>query len=94
MRCHDLGRTIVVVVPLIEYKRGDSSKIELSKNRHAKGEDKVSRDYNAVKGLGKMPNVRGRKLKTVRQKRGSSHLKTKYFLCQGQHCARDCPKRR
>ncbi|RVW81733.1 hypothetical protein CK203_049489 [Vitis vinifera] len=78
---------------LMDYKKGDSSKVESLEDSHATGGgDEVSKDHNAPrKGLGKMPNVR--------EGRGKEEMKKftpkiKCFLCDGPHWAQDCPKRK
>ena len=55
----DLATAMAVMESLIDYKRGDSSKVECSEDSHAKGgRGEVLRDHNAVRmGLSKTPNV-------------------------------------
>ncbi|RVW43565.1 hypothetical protein CK203_107076 [Vitis vinifera] len=89
----DLATAIAVAESLMDYKRGDSSKVESLENSHATGgEDEVPRDHNAPKkGSGKTPNVREGRGKAERKE---FTLKTKCFLCDGPHWARDCLKRK
>ncbi|KAL6312372.1 hypothetical protein AAG906_008044 [Vitis piasezkii] len=56
----DLATAMVVAESLMDYKRGDSSKVESLEDSHATGGgDEVSRDHNAPRmGSGKTPNVR------------------------------------
>ncbi|RVW89399.1 Oxysterol-binding protein-related protein 3C [Vitis vinifera] len=63
LRCRgvqDLATAMVVVESLMDYKRGDSSKVESLEDSHATGGgDEVSKDHNAPRmGSGKTPNVR------------------------------------
>ncbi|RVW19633.1 hypothetical protein CK203_112385, partial [Vitis vinifera] len=89
----DLATAIAVAESLMDYKRGDSSKVESLEDSHATGgEDEVPRDHNAPKkGSGKTPNVREGRDKAERKE---FTLKTKCFLCDGPHWARDCLKRK
>ena len=89
----DLDTTKAVVESLIDYKRGDSSKVESLEDSYAMGGgNKVSRDYNASRmGSGKTPNVREGRGKAERKK---FTPKIKCFMCDGPHWARDCPKRK
>ena len=54
----DLATAMAVMESLIDYKRGDSSKVECSEDSHAKGgRGEVLRDHNAIRmGSGKTPN--------------------------------------
>ncbi|RVW27270.1 hypothetical protein CK203_103098 [Vitis vinifera] len=56
----DLDTTKAVVESLIDYKRGDSSKVESLEDSHATGGgDEVSKDHNAPRmESGKTPNIR------------------------------------
>nr|CAN82111.1 hypothetical protein VITISV_002744 [Vitis vinifera] len=89
----DLATAMAVAESLMDYKRGDSSKIESLEDSHAMGGgDEVPRDHNALKkGLGKTPNVREGRGKAERKE---FTPKIKCFLCDGPHWARDCPKRK
>ena len=84
---------MAVVESLMDYKRGDSSKVESLEDSHATGgRDEVSKDHNALRmGSGKTPNIR--------EGRGEGEMKEftpkiKCFLCDGPHWAWDCPKRK
>ena len=50
---------MAIMESLIDYKRGDSSKVECSEDSHVKGgRGEVLRDHNDVRmGSGKTPNV-------------------------------------
>ena len=89
----DLATAMAVAESLTDYKRGNSSKDESLEDSHAMGgEDEVPRDNNAPKKeSGKTPNVREGRGKAERKE---FTLKTKCFLCDGPHWARDCPKRK
>ena len=84
---------MAVIESLMDYKRGDSSQVESLEDSHATGGgDEVSRDHNApIMGSGKMPNIREGRGK---MKRKEFTPKSKCFLCDGPHWARDCPKRK
>ena len=77
---------MAVAESLMDYKRGDSSKVESLGDSHATGgRDKVSRDHNALRmGLGKTPNVREGRGKA---KRKEFMPKIKCFLCDDPHWA-------
>ena len=55
----DLATAMVIEKSLIDYKRGDSSKVEYLEDSHTTGGgNEVSRDHNTPRlGLGKTPNV-------------------------------------
>ena len=96
LRCRgiqDLATTMAVVGSLMNYKRGDSSKVESLEDSHTMGRrDEVSRDHNALRmGLGKTPNIQEGRGKAERKE---FMPKIKCFLCDGPHWARDCPKRK
>ena len=77
----------------MNYKMGDSSKVESLEDIHATGEgDEVSKDHNAPRmGSTKTPNVREGRGKAEMKE---FTLKIKCFLCDGPYWARDCPKRK
>ena len=77
----------------MNYKMGDSSKVESLEDIHATGEgDEVSKDHNAPRmGSTKTPNVREGRGKAERKE---FTPKIKCFLCDDPHWARDCPKRK
>ena len=77
---------MAVVESLMDYKRGDSSKVESLEDSHATGGgDEVSRDHNAPRmGSGKMPNVQEGRGKAERK---NFTLKIKCFLCDGPQWA-------
>ncbi|RVW75829.1 hypothetical protein CK203_055119 [Vitis vinifera] len=89
----DLATAMAVAESLMDYKRGDSSKVESLEDSHAMGGgDEVPRDHNAPKkGSGKTSNVREGRDKAERKE---FTPKIKCFLCDGPHWARDCPKRK
>ncbi|KAJ9693691.1 hypothetical protein PVL29_009579 [Vitis rotundifolia] len=89
----DLATAMAVAESLTDYKRGDSSKVESLEDSHTTGGgDEASRDHYAPRmGSGKTPNVREGKGKAERKE---FTPKIKCFLCDGQHWARDCPKRK
>ncbi|KAJ9690623.1 hypothetical protein PVL29_013000 [Vitis rotundifolia] len=89
----DLATTMAVAESLMDYKRGDSSKVESLEDSHTTGGgDEASRDHYAPRmGSGKTPNVREGKGKAERKE---FTPKIKCFLCDGPHWARDCPKRK
>ena len=95
LRCcgvQDLAMTLVVVVSLVEYKRGDFSKPKpLSKGNHAKSRgDKGPKSYNSSKEwLNKTSNA-----KEDKGKWEEFTLKTSCFLCDSSHWTWDCPKRK
>ena len=77
---------MVVAKSLMDYKRGDSSKVESLEDSHATGrENEVSRDHNTLRmGSSKTLNVR--------EGRGKVNMneftpKIKCFLCDGPHWA-------
>ena len=84
---------MAVAESLMDYKRGDSSKVESLEDSHATGgRDEVSKNHNALRmGSGKTPNIREGRVKAERKEFMS---KIKCFLCDGPHWARDCPKRK
>ena len=90
--------TMVVVVSLVEYKRGEFSKPKpLSKGSHAKsGGDKRPKSYNSSKEwLNKTFNVKEDKGKGKgKGKREEFTFKTSCFLCDSSHWAWDCLKRK
>lgn len=78
--------------PLVEYKKRDSSKPKPpSKGNHTRGrENKWSKSYSTTNKISS---------KTSSGKEGKDNnkwkeftLRTNYFLCNGPHRARDCPK--
>ena len=75
---------MAVAESLMDYKRGDSSKVESLEDSHATGGgDVVSRDHNAPRmGSGKTPNAREGRGKA---KRKEFTPKIKCFLCDGPH---------
>ncbi|KAL6346952.1 hypothetical protein AAG906_006012 [Vitis piasezkii] len=77
----DLATAMAVAESLTDYKREDSYKVESLEDSHATGGGaEVSKDNNTPRmGSGKTPNFTP---------------KIKYFLCDGPHWARDCPKRK
>ena len=77
---------MAVAESLMDYKRGDSSKVESLEDSHATGEgDEVSRDHNTPRmGSGKTSNVREGRGKA---KRKEFMPKIKCFVCDGQHLA-------
>ena len=77
----------------MNYKMGDSSKVESLEDIHATGEgDEVSKDHNAPRmGSTKTPNVREGRGKAERKE---FTPKIKCFLCDGPHWTRDCPKKK
>ncbi|RVW81587.1 hypothetical protein CK203_049485 [Vitis vinifera] len=89
----DLATTMAVAESFVDYKRGDSSKVESLEDSHVTGGgDEVSRDHNAPRmGSGKTPNVREERGKVERKE---FMPKIKCFLCNGPHLAQDFPKRK
>ena len=75
---------MTVVESLTYYKRGNSSKVESSKDNYTMGRgDEVSRDHNTPRmGSGKTPNFWEGKRKT---KRKEFMPKITCFLCDGPH---------
>ena len=71
---------MAVAESLMDYKRGDSSKVESLEDSHATcGGDEVSRDHNAPRmGSGKTPNVQEGRGKAERKELTP---KIKCFLC-------------
>ena len=69
---------------LMNYKIGDSSKVESLEDSHATGRgDRVSKDHNAPRmGSTKTPNVREGRGKVERKE---FMPKIKCFLCDGPH---------
>ena len=84
---------MTVVESLMNYKMGDSSKVESLEDIHATGEgDEVSKDHNAPRmGSTKTPNVREGRGKAERKE---FTPKIKCFMCDGPYWARDCTKRK
>ena len=68
----------------MNYKMGDSSKVESLEDIHATGEgDEVSKDHNA-------PTIGSTKTPNVQEGRGKAEMKEympkiKCFLCDGPH---------
>ncbi|KAJ9682540.1 hypothetical protein PVL29_018458 [Vitis rotundifolia] len=89
----DLATAMAVAESLMDYKRGDSSKVESLEDSHTTGGgEEASRDHYAPRmGSGKTPNVREGKGKAEKKE---FTPKIKCFLCDGPHWARDCPKRK
>ncbi|RVW78553.1 hypothetical protein CK203_049785 [Vitis vinifera] len=89
----DLATAMAVAESLTDYKREDSSKVESLEDSHTTGGgDEVPRDHNAPKkGSGKTPNFREGRGKAEKKE---FTPKIKCFLCEGLHCAHNCPKRK
>ena len=77
----------------MDFRRGDSSQTKPSfKGSHAKGGgDKGYKSYNAKEGSSAAStNKKGKS----RDRRRDFKPKTNFFLCDGPHWARECPKRK
>ena len=89
----DLATAMEVAESLMDFRRGDSSQTKPSfKGSHAKGGgDKGYKSYNAREGSSATStNKEGKS----GDKRRDFKPKTNYFLCDGPHWARECPKRK
>ena len=84
---------MVVAKSLMDYKLGDSSKVESLEDSHTTGRgDEVLRDHNAPRmGSGMTLNVREGRTKA---ERNEFTPKIKCFLFGDPHWACDCSKRK
>ena len=96
LRCRgvqDLATVMAIVESLMDYKKGDFSKVESLEDSQAMGRgDEVSKGHNTLRmGSGKMPNVREGRGKAERKE---FLPKIKCFICDSPHWAWDYPKRK